>query len=165
MIDAVICSPQSQEITKTNKTMNRQIWTLLFDIDGTLMRTQGAGLRAIQVVMAANYGVHKLPSLKLHGCTDRGIWQEIFTKLEIPLPDQFDSLIVQYCETLQKTIRTVPGSLLPGVIPLLERFASDAGVSMGNFDWQCQSGGGNQARDLFDLKLLRIVWWIRRHSC
>lgn len=111
--------------------MGNGIWTLLLDIDGTLMRTQGAGLRAICAVMEERYGVKQLPEIQVHGRTDHGIWYEIFEKLGIAIPDSLEELIDDYCLRLERELNDAPGVLLPGVIELLKRLKDDPNVAVG----------------------------------
>ncbi len=106
--------------------------TVFLDIDGTLLRTQGAGLRAILDVMSDRYGVHQLPDVTVHGRTDRGIWQDVFRGLDLELPqDSVGELISDYCKRLQKRLDSEPGELLPGVHSLLESLGKISGVAVG----------------------------------
>ena len=97
------------------------MWTIFFDIDGTLIRTGGAGLVSMLSVMKTNYGVDKLPQVPVHGRTDCGIWKDVFEHLQLPLPNELDPLIGDYCDVLKTTLNRERGTLLPGVVPLLQR--------------------------------------------
>ena len=45
--------------------------TLLFDIDGTLIRSGGAGFAAMKIALAEILGLETFPHVKVHGRTDR----------------------------------------------------------------------------------------------
>jgi len=60
------------------------MWTILFDIDGTLIRTQGVGVGAMSQTIRELYGDVEVPPVSVHGRTDRGIVGEIFEKLNLP---------------------------------------------------------------------------------
>lgn len=111
--------------------VENEMWTFLLDIDGTLLKTQGAGLKAIRELMSQRYGVHQLPDVQLHGCTDHGIWNEIFRKLEIPIPHSLGDLIADYCLRLDDKIQESPGELLPGVLELMQKLSNRPDVAVG----------------------------------
>jgi phosphoglycolate phosphatase-like HAD superfamily hydrolase len=115
---------------------------LLFDIDGTLVLTGGAGSRAMTRAFAATHGLEDaLRTVDLAGRTDRIIMRDALTVAgrdheEVDL-DEFREA---YCAALREEIQK-PGSgrrgLLPGVRPLLERLAARDDVRLalltGNF--------------------------------
>lgn len=93
--------------------------TLLFDIDGTLIQTGGAGLTAISKAFERVFGTPELPEVRLHGRTDMGILTDIFDHHDVDYPkhrDQFDPV---YWSLLPNTLNEVEGSTLPGVTNLL----------------------------------------------
>ena len=98
------------------------MWTLLFDIDGTLIRTQGAGMGALGQAIIEHYGREDIPEVNVHGCTDKGIITELFTKLEIDLDADQSGFIQTYCDLLRMALKTNEGEVLPGVVDLLDRF-------------------------------------------
>ena len=96
-----------------------KMWTIFFDIDGTLIRTGGAGLKAMSRVMSDKCGVDKLPQVTVHGRTDCGIWQDVFAELNMQPPVNLEALIDDYCDELQRALNRNEGTELPGVRPLL----------------------------------------------
>ena len=60
--------------------MANKIWTVLFDIDGTLMRTGGAGFKAIGRALSELFGIESLPSVPVHGRTDLAIFHDFFER-------------------------------------------------------------------------------------
>jgi phosphoglycolate phosphatase len=52
--------------------------TFLFDIDGTLLRSGGAGLHAMQIAMSDLFRIGTLAKVEVRGRTDRAIVQDLF---------------------------------------------------------------------------------------
>lgn len=101
------------------RTGNYGMWTIFFDIDGTLIRTGGAGLKAMSRVMHERCGVDKLPQVPVHGRTDCGIWRDVFLNLGMNPPNDLRPFIEEYCDQLKTTLNRNDGTELPGVRPLL----------------------------------------------
>ena len=95
------------------------MWTIFFDIDGTLLRTGGAGLVSMAKVMSQRFGVDQLPQVPVHGRTDRGIWQDVFAELQLELPEDLSVLIDEYCDELEVHLNASNGIELKGVRALL----------------------------------------------
>jgi len=107
------------------------MWTLLFDIDGTLIRTQGAGMGAMGQAIVEHYGREDIPQVKVHGCTDKGIITELFTQLDIDLEADLSGFLHAYCGLLKTALKTRQGEVLPGVVDLLERLNVHSNVALG----------------------------------
>jgi phosphoglycolate phosphatase len=115
---------------------------LLFDIDGTLVLTGGAGSRAMARAFLATHGLEDaLKSVDLAGRTDRIIMRDALTQAGRDHEDvDLDEFREAYCAALREEI-TKPGTgrrgLLPGVKPLLDRLATRDDVRLalltGNF--------------------------------
>ena len=115
---------------------------LLFDIDGTLVLTGGAGSRAMTRAFAATHGLEDaLKTVDLAGRTDRIIMRDALSQAGRDHQDvDLDEFREAYCAALREEIRK-PGTgrrgLLPGVRPLLERLAARDDVRLalltGNF--------------------------------
>ena len=108
---------------------------LLFDIDGTLLTSGGAGNRALNRAMEREYGISgAMESITPDGKTDPAIIREIFQKQlqREPKTEETEKLCLRYLDYLQEEIRISPGyRLLPGVISLLEKAAQRADLFMG----------------------------------
>ena len=109
---------------------------LLFDIDGTLVDTGGAGMAAIvsarEELYAENLRHVSAPELDLAGSTDAGIVMEMFAKIGVDDSDEERGRFYRcYLGHLLKNLGEpgTRGVLLPGVGELLE--ALDAEVSSG----------------------------------
>jgi phosphoglycolate phosphatase len=115
---------------------------LLFDIDGTLVTTGGAGSRAMARAFLATHGLEDaLKSVDLAGRTDRIIMRDALTQAGRDHEDvDLDEFREAYCAALREEIQK-PGTgrrgLLPGVKPLLDRLAARDDVRLalltGNF--------------------------------
>ena len=109
---------------------------LLFDIDGTLLDTGGAGSASLIDAAEALFGVARssVPPLNLAGATDGGIIREIFTWAQQPLQsDIVEAYMDLYLASLDRrlTHEDFPGKLLPGVTGLLSALASDGRADIG----------------------------------
>jgi phosphoglycolate phosphatase len=105
--------------------------TLLFDIDGTLLSTGGAGMHAIAQTMREMFGIGELPSLNLHGRTDHGILQELFQHLQLDFQKHYDPFCQRYCQLLPDSLLEIPGKVLPGVRELLGVLSHQPQIKLG----------------------------------
>ncbi|MCC6159374.1 MAG: haloacid dehalogenase-like hydrolase [Deltaproteobacteria bacterium] len=109
---------------------------LLFDLDGTLMLSGGAGSRAIDTVFVRHFGVaNAFDGIQPHGMTDPMIFRELFERHGLEISDEAGT-IAQLAEEYRRELSIeMPVSkqahLMPGVVPLLERLAAAPGVVMG----------------------------------
>lgn len=125
---------------------------ILFDIDGTLLLTGGAGLHALARAFGELYGVVGAgEDVEFHGRTDPLILDSIAERhLGRPLgPGELDAIVERYLEHLPKTLADRPYRVLPGVQQLLDslhvRQDVVLGLATGNFEpaaWQKLRRGG-----------------------
>ena len=96
---------------------------LLFDIDGTLINSAGAGLQALRDVLQEQFGItDNLEGIEVAGRTDSGIVHQIFRKQKIePNEKNTARFLDQYLELLAEELPQRPGFVLPGVKELLLR--------------------------------------------
>ncbi len=96
---------------------------LLFDIDGTLIDSGGAGIQALRDVLRERFGIlNDLQGIEIAGRTDRGIVHQILRQQQIPLSDEnVSSFLDLYAEFLARELPLRKGKLLPGVQELLSR--------------------------------------------
>lgn len=106
---------------------------ILWDVDGTLIRTGGVGARAIEAGAAAAAALVDVPSVTMSGKTDPQILREIFCAADIDddriteiLPRAVAEVERVLAETEEELRRS--GSVLPGVIEVLERLGQRPGV-------------------------------------
>ncbi|MEO6970277.1 MAG: HAD family hydrolase [Chthoniobacterales bacterium] len=96
---------------------------LLFDIDGTLIDSGGAGLQSLKDVLQQQFGVtDDLHGVEVAGKTDTGIVHQILRKQEIAVtPENTAAFLDRYLELLAGELPQRQGRLLPGVKELLPR--------------------------------------------
>ncbi|MBV9998845.1 MAG: HAD family hydrolase [Verrucomicrobia bacterium] len=104
----------------------------LFDLDGTLLTTDGAGRTALKLASADAFGVSEdLSNVAIAGNTDSRIGQEILAKHDIPITEgSLNRLMGAYLARLVDQLKINPGRILPGVMQVLDRVAH-AGVGLG----------------------------------
>ncbi len=90
---------------------------VLFDIDGTLIHTDGAGIRAFGKVFEREFGVPDCTaSMKFAGRTDTSLVREAFNKHRIePSKDNFNIFFEQYAFWLAHLLLECKGDIYPGV--------------------------------------------------
>jgi len=99
---------------------------ILFDIDGTLIATGGAGERAFTEVCRAEFGVLN-GTLRLHfaGRTDPSIVRDFFAHHEIePSPENFHRFFDRYVFQREHVLGSLNGRVLPGVLAWLAALAT-----------------------------------------
>ena len=105
--------------------------TVLFDIDGTLIRTGGAGMTAITQTMNEMFQLESVGKVPVHGRTDQGILTDLFAAHELSFDEHRDAFSRRYWELLPSALASGPGKLLPGVMDLLVRLAAEPEVELG----------------------------------
>ena len=108
----------------------------LFDIDGTLLRADGAGARAFETTLAACFGLElgSARGVRFGGKTDPQILDEILV-LRRGAPataDERERFMAAYLPALDAELAASPGfRVLPGVVAALDWLASRADVVLG----------------------------------
>ncbi len=108
-------------------------YVCLFDIDGTLLNTGGAGQRAMERALTDVFGVlHPNENIPAAGRTDRAITADLFAHHELALTEQeWEHYQSVYFGHLQSTLRELQGMILPGIVRLLDRLATRRDVTLG----------------------------------
>ena len=90
---------------------------VLFDIDGTLIQSGGAGEKAFARVCATEFGIPDgTARLSFAGRTDPSIVREFFNLHQIPAtPENFDRFFGRYVFCLDFMLGQLAGRVLPGV--------------------------------------------------
>jgi phosphoglycolate phosphatase len=90
---------------------------VLFDIDGTLVRTGGAGVKAFAKTFTAEFNaVDGTERLKFAGGTDTSLVREFFGLHRIePTPRNFERFFERYVFWLDHTLRESKTEVCPGV--------------------------------------------------
>src|SRR5215216_4805892 len=107
-------------MTKTRQRL------LLFDIDGTLVHSGGAGVEALKHAFKERFGIDDdLSGIEIAGMTDSGIVVSILNKHRIPATNEnVSAFLDSYVHFLSLELPRRKGKLLPGVLELLERLKS-----------------------------------------
>ena len=95
---------------------------LLFDIDGTLLTSGGAGERALRLALKEVFDVDdNLKTIDIAGRTDSGIARRIFEQHRIAeTPENLTAFFDGYLRHLERLLPLTNGRLCPGILPLLE---------------------------------------------
>lgn len=120
----------------------------LFDIDGTLVDTGGAGIRALQEASLALFG-DAGPALDLAGSTDLGIVEHLHAHFGIaPDPPQIDAFFAAYHERLVWNLAhgNFPGRVIEGVVEVLELLAARPGAALGLLTGNTAAGAAAKMR-------------------
>ena len=114
----------------------------LFDIDGTLIATGGAGKAALERALAALFGISvPIEKLQLSGRTDRAIVADLFRLHDLDhTPDNRARLTEAYLRHLPDCLAASAGRILPGVAILLERLRSRGDVLLGLLTGNIRAG-------------------------
>ena len=130
---------------------------ILFDIDMTLIRSQGAGRAALNGAFADAFGLESATEgISFDGRTDRAILGEIIALHSLGA-DAYGRVSEAYLRGLSASLSDRPGTVLPGVealLPLLQQSHGAIGLATGNMRpgaetklahyglWHWFSGGG-----------------------
>ncbi len=116
--------------------------TCLFDIDGTLILTGGAGQAAFAETFAEEFGVSKLtPGISFAGRSDRAIAIDFFTRHNIsPSEENWTKFQVGYLPRLEQALAACDGRVLPGVLEVVRQLESRGDVLLGLLTGNVRSG-------------------------
>jgi phosphoglycolate phosphatase-like HAD superfamily hydrolase len=105
----------------------------LFDIDGTLIASGGAGKTAIEMALASEFGIRQpIERLLLSGRTDRAIVRDLFRMHALEESSaNWRRLRDGYLRHLPACLSSHQGRVLPGVAALLESLRGRGGVVLG----------------------------------
>ena len=95
---------------------------VLFDIDGTLILTGGAGMKAFAEAFAEEFNLpHATEAMDFAGRTDRGLAYQVFRANHIePTEANFGRFTKAYTQRLAKHLPADNTQPLPGVVELLD---------------------------------------------
>ncbi len=107
--------------------------TLLFDIDGTLISTGGAGKAAMQQSLLEEFGLDQvMADVEFAGRSDRGIVKDLFAQHDIENShDNWSRFQLRYTRNLNDSLAACRGRVLAGVAELLERLQEHASAAIG----------------------------------
>jgi phosphoglycolate phosphatase len=132
---------------------------LLFDIDGTLLTTAGGGNRALRRAIEQEFSIENPDTeISFSGRTDRSLMVELLQRNRVsPTVANCGRLRRRYGGLFGDELNRSGGTLLPGVVPLLQALQSvpnlDVAVMTGNFPETA-----TQKLEYFEIR--RWVRWI-----
>ena len=111
--------------------------TILFDIDMTLITTNGAGRATIKSALEAVLGnATPMDSISVHGKTDSWIYNEALRRLKIKIePKVLQTLYATHIKLLPRELEKRDGKILNGVTSLLQTLSQHPvtlGLATGN---------------------------------
>ncbi len=106
---------------------------LLFDIDGTLVRTAGAGKAAMQGALRSAFGLGDLVDrVPFSGRTDPAIMRDLLAEHGVDVtPGNVRLLADTYLSNLDRCLTELGGEVCPGVRELLDALVKDGRVTLG----------------------------------
>jgi len=109
---------------------------VLFDIDGTLLSSEGAGMRAMRAALTALFGTTGDPAYRYDGKTDKQIVRDLMRGHghdDDYINDRMDALLELYLKELAREVKSgerVPRTL-PGIPHLLDELEAKEQVTLG----------------------------------
>lgn len=124
---------------------------VLFDIDGTLLLSDGAGRRAMERALVATFGTAGPKSYRYGGKTDKLIVRETMRLegiAESEIDAAMDRVVSAYLHNLREDLDRNPGlaKALPGVIELLEAVERHENLLLGLLTGNVVEGAGVKLR-------------------
>jgi phosphoglycolate phosphatase-like HAD superfamily hydrolase len=106
---------------------------LLWDIDGTLIASGGAGMRALTGALKTTFGIDgSLADIDFAGRTDRWILREVFRKFSLAdTEENFTRYFDGYVAELPRALANPHARVLPGVREILAAAVAHADVAQG----------------------------------
>jgi phosphoglycolate phosphatase len=103
-------------------TLTKPKKLFLFDIDGTLLASGGAGWNALEAACAELFGTRNLAGIDIAGRTDSSIARQLFARHgQEATAESCTRLFDTYLGHLARLLPQTKGQLLPGVLELLDR--------------------------------------------
>ena len=113
----------------------------LFDIDGTLLASGGAGKAALEAALTEEFGISLRDAVPYAGRTDRAIIRDLFRLHEIPdTQANLDKILSGYLGRLPESLRRHDGKVLPGIEGLLRFLKWEGSITLGLLTGNVRSG-------------------------
>src|SRR5437868_12166897 len=109
------------------------MYVCLFDIDGTLLSSGGAGKAAMEAALATEFGVPGASyNVPFAGRTDRAIARDLFEMHQIEeSTSNWKRFLSAYLQHLPASLVTHKGQILPGIAALLQCLQRRGDVAVG----------------------------------
>jgi phosphoglycolate phosphatase len=114
---------------------------LLFDIDGTLLASGGAGKMALETAFTEDFDLALRVQVPYSGRTDRAIIRELFETHDIePSPANHEKVLAGYLRRLPGCLTSMKGRVLPGIADLLGTLGQRDQVAVGLLTGNVRAG-------------------------
>ena len=115
---------------------------LLFDIDGTLVTTGGAGVESLKATVRNRFRTEDdLLDIEVAGKTDRAIIHDILRKYRVdPTEENITWFAREYINGLPLSLSRAHGRVLPGIQQLLERLKPQSHIVLALLTGNLQQG-------------------------
>jgi len=115
---------------------------LLFDIDGTLVNTGGAGVESLKTTVRNQFRAgDDLRDIEIAGKTDRAIIRDILRKYGVdPTEEKIISFAREYIDGLPLWLSRTRGRVLPGIQQLLARLEPQPHIVLALLTGNLQEG-------------------------
>jgi phosphoglycolate phosphatase len=113
----------------------------LFDIDGTLLASGGAGKAALESALTEEFGIALRVQVPYSGRTDRAIMRDLLRLHDIiETAANFEKLLAGYLSRLPDSLRQHNGRVLPGIEALLAELRDMQHVRVGLLTGNVRAG-------------------------
>src|SRR5438552_662549 len=114
---------------------------ILFDIDGTLLASGGAGKLALESAFVEDFTCELRYQVPYSGRTDRAIVRELFERHDVRHTQaNLDKLLTGYLRRLPDCLERMKGKVLPGIIDLLSELKQRNQVAVGLLTGNVRAG-------------------------
>ncbi len=113
----------------------------LFDIDGTLLASGGAGKAALESAFTEIFGVALHIHVPYSGRTDRAIARDLLSQHGVePTMENWQKLLAAYLVRLPDSLNRHQGRVLPGILALLQALQKRSDVALGLLTGNVRAG-------------------------
>jgi phosphoglycolate phosphatase len=113
----------------------------LFDIDGTLLASGGAGKAALEAALTGEFNRALRGHIPYAGRTDRAIIRDLFRQHDVAETDEnLQRLLAGYLRRLPDSLRRHDGRVLPGIEALLVELQARPNVAVGLLTGNIRAG-------------------------
>ena len=121
---------------------------ILWDIDGTILHSTGAGMKALNEALGTVFGIKgSFEGIDFAGRTDPLIVRQIFARFGIEYsPANFAKYVEGYFAALPRMLAANNARVLPGVLEILGRAAEHPGAAQGLLTGNLRRGAQIEAR-------------------
>jgi len=114
---------------------------VLFDIDGTLIDSGGAGVRSLDLALKDLFSIDNgFHGISMAGKTDTQIIKEGLTKYSIPANGNIDAVIEAYLNYLRREINNDRKHVKPGIYKVLEELKPLQDLGLGLLTGNIEQG-------------------------